>query len=305
MATIHFTDPNQLVDVIEVADAASVLTPLRELDAVIQQMAHNMHAGRLSISNTDPVAQSSTPVSTIYLMPFDGNVSAQRNASGDWIPRQIPDAGIALPLGALAGSTNYDVFEYDNGGNIALETVAWASGTARATALQFVDGVYVKSGATTRKYRGSFRTSGSVQVYDSNSGPAISYLWNAFNRVVRRMRYSDATASWNYVVGANRPSNNNASAVCQFLAGLSIDAALATFQESVSGLSTVAYTGIGYDTLAAMVALARASVEGSMSTQYALVPTIGVHYFSAMEFGATGATFWGGSEHGLNVLWRA
>lgn len=306
MATVFFSDPGDIVDNVENADAASVLVPMRALDEVLQRMAKNMHAGRLSISNTDPVAQSSSPVSTVYLMPYKGNISAQRNASGNWIPRVIPDAGISLNIGALSGSVIYDVFEYDNGGSIALETVAWASQSARATGLTFVDGIYVKSGAPTRKYRGTIRTTtvGTVVTYDSSTGPGTCLLFNAFNRVWRRLRFSEATASWSYTTGANRQSNGDINAIVNFVVGLAEEAVYASFHNSASGMSATVYTGIGYDSTAAMIALARTASEGSMATQYGLVPAIGYHYFSAMEYGAAGATFWGGSEHGLNVMLR-
>lgn len=308
MTTIHFTDPGTLVDVVETADAASVLVPLRELDAVIQQMAHNLHAGRLSISSSDPVGQSATPAGTLYLLPYGGNVSAQRNASGDWIPRQIPDAGVSLDVTALAINTNYDVFEYDNSGNIALEALAWASNTARATALAAADGVYLKTGATTRKYRGTIRTvsdGGTPKAIDSNEGPAKAYVFNAFNRIWRKLRYSDATASWAYSTGSYRSSNNNAAAVLELVNGLVEDAMRIIFLNSADGMSGTVFTGIGWDSTAAAFSQARATVGATMVSQYTLVPAIGYHYAAALEYGAAGATFYGGVEHALSALWRA
>lgn len=306
MTSYHFTDPNLLVDG-ETANDVDVLTPLRELDAVIQQIAHNLHAGRLSISGSDPLAQSSTPVATLYLLPYCGNISVQQDGSGNWIPYQIPDAGVTLDVSALSVNTNYDVFEYVSGGVITLEAVAWASNTARATALLAADGVYLKSGATTRKYRGSIRTVSSTgtKVYDSSESPAKGYVWNFFNRRPRRYRYSDSTASWAYATASWRASNGNSAAVIEFINGLQEDAFRALFCNAASGQSGTVYTGIGYDSLTTPVAAARASVEAEMVSQYTLQPGIGYHYISTLEYGDSTVSFWGQYEHVLTNIWMA
>lgn len=308
MTTVHFTDPDDLVDIVETADAASVLVPLRSLDAVIQQMAHNMHAGRLSISPTDPVGQSATPSATLYLLPYLGNVSAQRNGAGDWIPRQIPDAGVSLNVAALAADTCYDIFEYDNAGNIALEATAWASGTARATSLGFVDGVYVKTGAGTRKYRGSIRTvndGGTTKAIDSSKSDAKLLVWNSFNRVLRRANFVESTASWGYTTGAIRFANNNSNAKIEIMAGLAEDGLFVALQAAATGMSSTVWTGIGLDSSSAMFVRSRATVAASMLSQYALVPAIGHHTLTDLEYGATGATFVGSLDHSFSALWRA
>lgn len=306
MTSYHFTDPNLLVDG-ETANDTDVLTPLRELDAVIQQIAHNLHAGRLSISGSDPLAQSATPVATIYLLPYGGNVSVQQDGSGNWVPYQIPDAGISLDVSALSVDTNYDIFEYASGGAIVLEAVAWASNTARATALTAQDGVYLKSGATTRKYRGTIRTISSTgtKAIDSSESPAKGYVWNFFNRRPRRLRYSDATASWNYTTAAWRASNGNSGAVIELVNGLQEDAFRAMFCNGVSGQTAVMYTGMGYDSLTTPVAAGRAAVEAVIPCQYSLQPGIGYHYLSTLEYGDATVTFWGGYEHVMTMLWMA
>lgn len=308
MTTVHFTDPADLVDFIETADAASVLAPLRSLDVVIQQMARNMHAGRLSISPTDPVGQSATPSGTLYLLPYLGNVSAQRNANGDWIPRQIPDAGVSLDVTALAADTCYDIFEYDNAGNIALEALAWASGTARATALTRADGIHLKTGALTRKWRGTIRTvndGGVTKAIDSSKSDAKLLVWNFFNRVTRRGHFVEPTVSWAYTTATPRLSNNNVGAKIEYVNGLVEDGIFTSFMGSIGGMSSAAWIGIGFDSTVSFSALANATVQSSINAQYAFVPAIGYHYLAALEQGASGATFAGSSQYSFSALWRA
>jgi hypothetical protein len=69
---------------------------------------------------------------------------------------------VSASLSGLTPNTNYDVLGYNNSGTLALDLVAWTNGTTRATALARQDGVLVKSGATTRRYLGTLRTTGTT-----------------------------------------------------------------------------------------------------------------------------------------------
>lgn len=304
MTAIHFTDPNLLVDGQDANDI-DVLTPLRELDAIVQAMAHNFHAGRLSISSSDPVAQSATPSGTLYLLPYNGNVSSQRDANGNWIPRQIPDAGVSLDVTALVADTNYDIWEYDNSGNIALEATAWSSGTVRATAILPANGVYVKDGAGTRKYRGTIRTiddSGTTKALDSG---AKLLVWNMFNRIMRKGYFSEWTASWSYTTAAWRSANGNANAKVEFVNGVQEDSILVQLMAAASTITGVCWTGIGFDSSSSVVVQARTAVDATMNSRHSRIAPIGYHTFTALEHGATASTFIGTVEHVLDILWRA
>jgi hypothetical protein len=79
-----------------------------------------------------------------------------------------------------------DVFAYLSSGVLTLEVVAWSNVTTRATALVTQDGVLVKSGATNKRYIGSFycTTAGNGQTVDST---ANRFIWNYYNRVGRKL----------------------------------------------------------------------------------------------------------------------
>jgi len=117
---------------------------------------------------------------TIYCTPYKGNRIALYDGT-NWNIRS--SAEFSLALGTLTGSLPYDVFCYDNAGVPTLEFLAWTSTTARATSLALQDGVYVKSGAATRRYMGTFYTISTTQTADSKT--VGRYLWNYYNRVSR------------------------------------------------------------------------------------------------------------------------
>lgn len=307
MTAIHFTDPNLLVDGQDANDV-DALTPLRELDAVAQAMAHNMHAGRLSISGSDPTAQSATPVTTLYLLPYHGNVSSQRDANGNWIPLQIPDAGVSLDVTALAPNTNYDIWEYNNSGNIALAYTPWSSGTVRITGLSPADGVYLRTGTPTQKYRGTIRTvndGGTTKAIDSNASAAQLLVWNMFNRVQRRAYFSEPTGTWSYTTTAWRYANNNSNAKIEFVNGLLEDSIVAQLMTAAATITGTCWTGIGFDSSSAAVVQARAAADATMNCRHSRQAPIGHHTITALEYGATASTFVGAIEHVLDVLWRA
>jgi hypothetical protein len=155
--------------------------------------------GRLSLSSALPVPVADiTAAGTLYFHPFKGNRISLYDGTR-WTLHTIPDAGISLSLSGLTINQNYDVFIYDNAGTLTLEALAWSShgaGTStRATALAMLAGVEVKSGATTRRYLGSFRTIATGQCEDSE---ANRFLWNRYNQTWRRLHCRETTINtWN------------------------------------------------------------------------------------------------------------
>jgi hypothetical protein len=156
--------------------------------------------GRLSLSSTLPVPVADiTAAGTLYFHPYMGNRITLYDGTR-WVLHTIPDSGISLSLAGLTENRNYDVFIYDNAGTLTLEALAWSShgfGTStRATALTKLAGVDVKSGAATRRYLGSFRTTGTTgQCEDSE---ANRFLWNRNNQTWRRLHCRETTTNtWN------------------------------------------------------------------------------------------------------------
>ena len=112
------------------------------------------------VSNTPVMTTEVLAATTLYLTPYVGNRIALYNGS-TWDVLESEE--VSLSLTDLAADTNYDVFAYNNSGNLALETAVWSGSWAgvstRATALVYQNGVLVKSGELTRRYLGTIRTS--------------------------------------------------------------------------------------------------------------------------------------------------
>lgn len=89
------------------------------------------HDGRLTLTSGTPVLTSNvTAATTIYLTPYLGNRTAVYTGSA-WLPLAFNEISVAVP------STVYrlfDIFEYNNSGTLALETVNWNQSTAAITA---------------------------------------------------------------------------------------------------------------------------------------------------------------------------
>ena len=115
--------------------------------------------GRLSLSSSDPApTDDQLTKATLYYLPHNGNHVALWDTSlSRWKLSKIPDAGVSITDSGLTFNTNYDVFAYLTGGALTLELVAWASDSARATALARQDGVLSKTGALGRRYLGTVR----------------------------------------------------------------------------------------------------------------------------------------------------
>jgi hypothetical protein len=206
---------------------------------------------------------------------------------------------------ALAtASTPYDVFVYDNAGTLTLEKLAWTNDTTRATALTTQDGVYVKSGATTRRYLGTVRTTSTIgQTEDSFTK---RFVWNLYNRRTRVLRVRDTTDSWTYATAAYRPLNNSTSNRVEFVRGLAedpvqlINVMAMTQTGSVSGAAGI---GIGSTTVnsAFIYTTALPSFLSLLWAFYRDIPAVGYNYLQPLEY-STGATVTFYGDSGVTYL---
>lgn len=162
---------------------------------------------RLTLTSGSPVGPTSdvTAATTLYCCPYKGSFISLFDGT-NWAIYSSAQFSIAVP--AVANQM-YDVFCYANAGVPTLELAAWTNDTTRATALVYQNGVLVKSGATTRRYIGSFRTTSVAgQTEDSQTK---RYVWNMNNRVGRKLFYLSpaniytvpANSTWQYVGGAS------------------------------------------------------------------------------------------------------
>lgn len=275
--------------------------------------------GRLTLVTGVPVPVTDvTAATTLYYTPYSGNSIALYTGAA-WAIHTFTER--SLSLAGLAANTLYDVWLYDNSGTLTLETTAWTNGTTRATALTRQDGVLVQSGATTRRYLGTFRTTASVgQAEDSL---AKRWLWNVANRVARPLRAMEPANTWTYN-GSYRQANNNAANQIDLIVGVAEDALEVRVVASGASdsASNRAGVGIGLDstttlaagTLATNVSTGVANGGLAMSANLVTIPTEGRHFFAWLEQAqAGGATnTWVGdnnepavAQSGIYGMWRA
>jgi hypothetical protein len=164
-------------------------------DAASVQNANALHTCefRLTLTTATPVTTADvTGVTTIYFSPYTGNKIALYDGT-NWVMRS--SAEISKTNAGVGGALPTDVFVFDNSGTLTMEFSQWTNDTTRATALTTQDGVLVKTGALTRRYVGTFRSTAGGAFTDSYTN---RWVWNYYNRALRPMRVIEATDSWTY-----------------------------------------------------------------------------------------------------------
>lgn len=245
--------------------------------------------GRMTLNTGVPVTTSDvTAATTIYFTPYTGNQVALFDGAATWNTFTFTELSIAVPGTA---NTMYDLFIYDNAGTPTLETQTWTNDTTRAVSIVLQDGVYVKNGATTRRYLGSFRTTGTVgQTEDSL---IKRYVWNYYNRILRQMRVVETTSSWTYSTATYRQANNSTANQLDFVVGVSEDTVSCVLNQQAfsSGVVRNMTGGIGIDSTA-NAAQTQVSENGSSSIfcitthTYKLPIPVGRHRLLWLEKGA-------------------
>jgi hypothetical protein len=197
--------------------------------------------GRLTLESGVPVSTTDqTAKTTVYFTPYVGNCVGLYDGTS-WTLHTFTERSLAL--GTLTSGQNYDVFLYDNSGTLTLELTAWTNNTTRATALTTQDGVYVKTGATTRRYLGTLQTMSTTTTELSASKLG---LWNLYNQVAFKLKRIEATTSWTYNSTTVRQANNSSSNSIWALQGLALSPALVTAEGPCThGATNAGYYDIG------------------------------------------------------------
>lgn len=257
---------------------------------------------RMTLTSGLPVtAADVTAATTMYVTPCQGNRIALYNGSTGWVIRSSAEMSIAVPAST---SQMYDLFCYDNSGTPTLEALAWTNDTTRATALALQNGVYVKSGAPTRRYLGSFRTTAvSGQTEDST---AKRYVWNYYNRRARSMSRAESTASWTYTTATNRQANNNAANQLDFVIGVAEEAVRADLTTAALNTSggLPLMSAIGLDSTTTVSGSCRfsgvdtiANTTVNMKASFTSIVDAGRHTLVWLERSfASGTTTWYGAN---------
>jgi len=263
--------------------------------------------GRMTLTSGSPVTTANvTGATTIFFTPYNGNQISLFDGAATWNTLEFVETSIAVPG---TTSTMYDLFAYNNSGTMALETATWTNDTTRATAIVLQNGVYVKNGATTRRYLGSFRTTTvNGQTEDSN---AKRYVWNYYNRVARLMLVNETASTWTYSTATYRQANGNAANQLDYVLGVSEDFINATIVTNAINSTTTnrtVYGGIGVDstTVNSATAFEQSTVNISFNTRiaafYNAYSAIGRHILVWLEKGGGADTqTWAGTNGGLTA----
>lgn len=225
--------------------AASAAAARTTLGALAATDIEHVCQGRLTLTSGTPVTTSDvTAATTVYFAPYKGRRIALYDGS-TWALYAFTELSIAVPS---TTDTVYDLFVYNNAGTLTLEATAWTNDTTRATALTTQNGVLVKTGATTRRFIGSYRTTGvSGQTEDSE---AKRYVWNYYNRVRRPMRKVESTDTWNYSTATYRQANGSTANQLDCVIGVSEDmvsAEASAFVVNSTSTNRSVSVGIGLD----------------------------------------------------------
>lgn len=266
---------------------------------------------RLTLTTLTPVTSSDVlAATTVFLSPYKGNRIALFDGSSAWTVFNSAEMSIAVPA---TTSTMYDVFCFNNSGTPTLEALAWTNDTTRATALVLQNGVLVKSGATTRRYIGNFRTTTvSGQTEDSLKK---RYVWNYYNRVRRPMSIISGTGSWTYTTNTARQANASAANQLDFIVGVAEDAVDGSVEVVVSNTNTGVLTTVSMGvnsttTFSGQVSqITTAIANGNLLHRAAVnyIPAIGRTFLAWLEASAaTGTTTWTASGttflNGIDML---
>ncbi len=262
--------------------------------------------GRLTLTSGTPVTVSDvTAATTLYFCPDGGNQVAVYSGTA-WVVLTFTELSYALA--ALAATTNYDVFLNYNSGTPALELTAWTDATTRATAITRLNGVWTKSGASTRRYLGTIRTVASGQTEDSI---AKRFVFNVGHRVPRLLQHLDSTTNWSYTTATWRQARADTNNQVDVVIGVA-DSFVSLMINTLSGNSTTLVSrGIAFGEDSITVPNLTTALEGSgvfgadqscvMIAQIDKVPAVGKHYYAWLEYSqATGTTTWAGGGHGIS-----
>ena len=214
-------------------------------------IASTLAGGRLTLETGVAVSSSDqTAKTTIYYTPFVHSLIGLYDTTNlIWTAHPFTERSLAL--GTLVSGKNYDVFAVLTSGAVAIEALVWTSDSVRATALVAVDGVLCKTGDTSRRYVGTFRTTTTTTAEDSE---ARRFVYNANNRVRRSMLgtlgYVDDNAGATFTFNSQNvwaALNSGTGNKCEFVNGLTETVLLAGSVFYTAGAGSYLITGIGVD----------------------------------------------------------
>lgn len=262
--------------------------------------------GRLTlVSGTAITTTDQTAKTTLYYTPYIGNKIALFDGSSSWTQTTFTERSITIPS---TSNTNYDVFVYNNAGTVTLELTAWTNNTTRATPLTTQDGVLVRSGATTRRYVGTIRTTAtSGQCEDSSKS---RFVWNLYNQVSRGIECR-TTSSYTYTINVWRAAENSTTlgvTRVDFVLGLPVFVVFSSLQNVYNASNAYMATGIGLDQTSGNDAFIFGGstvngVQPMINAEFRRYIDTGYHFLQRVEISSVvGTTSWYGTGGSPNMV---
>lgn len=283
-------------DQISAAITAKMITDIEtaqaaDATAITLASTSRVPGGRLTLTTALPFTTADVlAAGTLYYTPYLHNVISLYSGTA-WADYTFPELSIAVP--AVANQM-YDVFVFDNAGVRTLELLAWTNDTTRATALVRQDGHWCKTGALTRLYVGSFRTTGTVS--QTEDSVLKRYVWNMYNRVPRTLLVTDATATWAGSGTIFRQVRGQAANQVEVVVGLAevrvhlhaelmannTSSANIGFTTSI-GFDSTTTTATGTAVMGNFLPVANGSVFVPLAATLEHYPTVGRHFYAWLE----------------------
>lgn len=167
--------------------------------------------GRLSLKSGDPNPTDNQLSKTelIYTQYNGNNIALYNTTQNRWDVHQFDE--IVLDISGLTENTNYDIFCWNNNGNLVLEPVAWGNsgaGTSERSvsgAISRFLGVWTKTNDR-RRWLGTIRTTAIEG--EGEDSKEKRFVYNANNQCDRLCDRTETTSIWVYD-GGYRYFNNN------------------------------------------------------------------------------------------------
>lgn len=271
--------------------------PSPDVVTLVDPRVKTLCNGRLTLTTGVPVTVSDvTAATSIFWAPYVGNEIALYSGTA-WVTFALSQLTLAVPA---TTNTAYDLFIDYHATTPTLTLLAWTNLTTRSTALTTQDGVLVLTGSLTRRYVGSFRTTGVSGQTESSA--AKRYLWNYYNRVDLELFVADATATWAYSTATIRQARATATNQVEAMVGVQeVDIDLTLHSAAADTAGGAMAVGIGEDSTTTFATGAgsfkKGSDIGTMTARLVKKPAIGFHTYSWNEWAAgVGTGNWYGSQ---------
>lgn len=251
--------------------------------------AYRDSQGRITLETDVAISTSDQEdKDTLYFTPYRGNTIGLFNGTS-W--DVLTFAELSLDISGYTADKNYDIWAYNNGGSVALDSTVWTNDATRATALAMQDGIYCKTGALTRRYLGTIRidTAGGTCT-DSLGNRGV---WNYYNQVKRELYFANDTDTHTYSTATWRAWNNDAANKLCFVIGVSESTVTIHTTWYVYG-DNAPHFAIGYNvtnapsgSVISLANYAATGIEIKLAASGEHMPAEGWNYYAPVEFSGT------------------